>query len=118
MDFENLRAYIEKADIVGKNIFLINKPKKIKADSYIVYNFRETNGGKTIRDYQIDLRIISPNVLSVIDIKEKLINLLDFYNRPCDIEGIRVMKMLDGGGLALNEETGEYNCFLYFSAKI
>ena len=117
-DFESLREYIEQADIVGSNIFLLEKPKQVKAKTYIVYNFRELNGGTAVRQYQVNFRVVSDNVLTCNTTKNALIQLLDLYDRPCNIYGIRSIKMLNGGGLTYSDETKEFNCFLYFAVRV
>lgn len=118
LDFNNLRAFIENADICGNNIFLFDKPIEIKADHYILYSFKELDGGRTTREYQIDIRIVGRDKQKILDMKEKLIYLLDFYYKPCPIKGIRSLKLLNGGGFDFDNRTKEYNVFLYFKAII
>ncbi len=106
--------------LVGDNVFLFERPAQIACDDYIIYTFKELDGGGVIRTYQLDIRCISKNILTVLDMKDKVIALLDVFNRPTNIknaeEAIRSCLLANGGGLAKNDE-GEYNAFLFFVIK-
>lgn len=124
MDMNVIREFII-ADpalqaLVGNNVFLFERPAQIKCDDYIIYTFKELDGGSFIRTYQLDIRVISKNILTVLDIKDKLIKRLDVFNRPTAIynaeEAIRSCLLANGGGIAKNDE-GEYNAFLFFVIK-
>lgn len=115
---DNIVNYISDADIVANNIFLLEKPKEINAIDYICFNFRELDGAKSVRDYQLDLLLVSSDALRILEMKEKLIKLLDIYYMSCPIPKVRSCRMLNGGGLARNEETDEYNCYIYFNFKL
>ena len=108
--------------LVGENIFLFEKPDQIKADNYIIYNFKEINGGQSIRDYQLDFRIVSKDKLKLFPIKDQLIQILDNFNKPTKIKDsntvIRHTRLINGGGIIKNEESREYNLLVYFLVKI
>ena len=122
MDFNVIREYLVSQNIVGENIFLFEKPLQVKADDYIIYNFKELDGGSTIRIYQLDVRVVSKDKLKAIEIKDKVINALDIYYKTCKIKNedttIRNIRLTNGGGMIRNDETGEYNVLTYFIARI
>lgn len=119
---EHLVSDTEINKLVGENIFLFEKPPKAKADTYIIYNFKELNGGQSIRDYQLDVRIISEDKLKLFPIKDRLIEILDNFNKPTKIKDseiiIRHTRLINGGGIIKNEESGEYHLLVYFLVKI
>lgn len=122
MDFNVIREYLIADNtlhsLVSDNVFLFEKPPKITCDNYIIYTFKELNGGSSIRQFQLDIRAVSKDKLKLLEIKDRAIELLDVYNRPTDIknadEGIRTCILTNGGGIAKNDETKEYNAFVYF----
>jgi len=122
MDMNVIREYLVTQNIVSENIFLFEKPEKVTCTDYIIYNFKELDGGSTIRHYQLDIRIVSKDKLQAIEIKDKVINALDVYYKFCKIKdtevAVRSIKLVNGGGLIKNEESGEYNVLIYFSVKI
>lgn len=122
MDMNVIREYLVSQSIVGENIFLYEKPEKAKCTDYIIYNFKELDGGATVRHYQLDIRCVSKDKLKAIEIKDKVVNTLDIYYKNCKIQDIettiRSIKLVNGGGLIKNSETGEYNSLVYFSVKI
>ena len=122
MDMNVIREIIVSRNLVGENVFLYEKPEKVSCQNYIIYNFKEIDGGSSIRTYQIDFRIVSKDMLKAIEIKDGLIEELDCFNRPCNITNeetvIRSIKLLNGGGIIKNEEKGEYNILVFFYVKI
>lgn len=126
MDMNLIREYLISntaiQDFVGNNIFLFEKPSQIDAETYILYSFKEINGGSGIRDYQLDLRIVGKDKLTLFDIKDNLIELLDNFNKPTKIKdttvAIRHSRLINGGGLVKNEESGEYYLIVYFLIRI
>jgi hypothetical protein len=122
MDMNVIREYIVANSIVGENVFLFEKPKEIEVTDYIIYNFKELGGGSTIRSYQLDIRAVSDNSLRAIEIKDNVIQLLDIYYKHCKIQNedttIRSIKLVNGGGLIKNPDTGEYNSIIYFQVKL
>ncbi|WP_316322642.1 hypothetical protein [Clostridium sp.] len=119
---EHLVLDTEINSLVGENIFLFEKPPKSKAETYIIYNFKELNGGSSIRDYQLDIRIVSKDKLKLFPIKDRLIEILDNFNKPTKIKDsetiIRHTHLVNGGGIIKNEESGEYHLLVYFLVKI
>ncbi|MBZ4664466.1 MAG: hypothetical protein JG776_2184 [Caloramator sp.] len=121
-----IRKYlIENTELInllgGQFIWLIEKPKEINADNYIIYKYKELNGGY-IKDYQIEFNIIGKDLNKLLTIRQKLIELLDDTRNEIIIKDndttIRNTKLLNGGGMAKNPETGNYEIILYFLIKI
>ena len=118
MDFECIRAYLASdpvlAEIVGDNLFLFECPEQVKCDDYIVYNPKEMGAiGGGVQSYQLDIRAISKDKLRLMELKYRLVYLLDNAHRATPIEGIRKIRLINGGGIA-KADNGEYNAFLYF----
>lgn len=121
-DFNCIREFLaadkELNALVGDNIFLFERPKEVECDSYITYSFHELHGASAVRQYQLDIRAISKDIRKVLLIKDRVIKLLDCYNRPCNLstadEGVLSCTLVNGGGLAHNDETDEYYAFSYF----
>jgi hypothetical protein len=125
MDMNVIREYIIANDIVGENVFLVEKPNVKEFNNvtdYIIYNFKEIDGGSTIRRYLLDIRAVSNNSLKAIEIKDNVIQLLDVYYKSCTIKNeditIRSIKLVNGGGLIKDNEKNNYNSIIYFEVKI
>jgi len=90
MDMNAIREYIcsneEIKSLIGDNVFLFEKPEQITAKNYILYNFKEISGGQSIRDYQLDIRIVGKDKLKLLQIKDVLITMLDNFNRNTNIK--------------------------------
>lgn len=121
MDFNVIREYIVNADIVEENVFLFEKPPQIECTNYIIYTFKEIAGG-AVKQYQLDIRVVGKDKLIVLSNKQKIIDLLDIYNNFCKIQDdetvIRSIKMINGGGMAFDDESNEYNAVAYFNVII
>lgn len=121
IDFNSLRKYIVQADIVSENVFLFEKPQHIQCNDYIIYNFKELTGG-SIRQYQLDVRIVGRDKLKVLKNKDKIIDILDIYRTACKIQDeemtIRKINLVNGGGLIYDDEHKEYNAICYFKAFV
>ncbi|MEI5909455.1 hypothetical protein WAK64_20715 [Bacillus spongiae] len=96
-------------------IYWIEKPKEKEHDTFIVYRYKELNGG-LIKDYQFTFRLISKNLVTLKKIHEKTVKLLDQY-RKIDIPNIRYCALVNGGGMARNPSTEEFESVLYFLVK-
>ncbi len=109
----------------GQYIWLVEKPvekpKEKNADNYIIYKYKELSGGY-IKDYQLEFNIIGKDLNKLLAIRQKLIELLDDTRNEKIIKDtdttIRSTKLLNGGGMAKNPETGNYEIILYFLIKI
>ncbi len=126
MDMNLIREYIvlddEIFNILGSSVFLFEKPELSQAEKYIIYNFKEISGGNSIRDYQLDLKVVCKDKLSLFPIKDRLIEILDNFNKPTKIKDsnitIRSTRLINGGGIVKNIDSGEYNLLIYFLIKI
>ncbi|MEA4926305.1 MAG: hypothetical protein VB084_13465 [Syntrophomonadaceae bacterium] len=111
-----------KALLDGQNaIYLVEKPKEITNNTYIVYFFKPISGGY-IKDYQLEFRIISQDLNKLITIQSRLINLLDDPRGEKVIKDsettIRSTKLLNGGGSWKNPDTDNYEMVVYFLCQI
>jgi len=129
MDFEKVREYIAKANIVPKAvlktdkrkkydaIFFVDKSDELQADDFIIYTFNELDGGKDLRHFTLTLKICCVDPLNIVSLKENLIKLLNFYDRPCDIENIAKLVFSNEGGIYFDENTKCYVNKLFFDCK-
>ena len=129
MDFEELRVFIANAKILpqaksktNKNkkydaIFLVEKPAQIEADKFIVYRFNEVGGGKVVRQYAVELKVCANDILSLIEIKDNLIKLLDFHDRSCEITQYVKCVLSNEGGIYFDENNNFYVDKLFFEVK-
>lgn len=112
-----LKTLLENQDA----IYLVEKPKEINSDTYIVYFFKPLTGG-FIKDYQIEFRLISKDLSKLIAIQSRLINLLDDTRGKMIIKDnetvIRSTKLLNGGGTVKNENTGNHETVVFFLCQI
>ncbi len=115
-DFQ-LKSLLDNHD----SIYLVEKPKEKKNETYIVYFFKPITGGY-VKDYQFEFRLISKDLNKLIAIQERLINLLDDPRGEKIIKDddttIRSTKLLNGGGQVNNEDTGNYEIVVYFLCQI
>lgn len=102
-------------------IYLVEKPKEMENETYIVYFFKPISGGY-IKDYQIEFRLISKDLSKLFAIQSRLIKLLDDPRDEVIIKddetAIRSRKLLNGGGSWKNPETGNYEMVVYFLCQI
>lgn len=122
---EVLRKYIvndsEMNGLIGNNIFFVDKPEKVKSDNYIIYKYKELNGGY-IKDYSVELNVIGKDLSKLIKVKERLIELIDDPQNTKTIKDnnmtIRTSHLVNGGGITKNPETGNYHVVIFFTVKI
>lgn len=121
-----VRKYLlQDADLLdylgGQYIWLVEKPKEVDANPYIIYKYKELSGG-FIRDYQIEFNIIGTELDKLLSIKYKLIELLDDPRNERTIKDneivVRHSKLLNGGGMIKNPNTGNYEVVVFFLVKI
>lgn len=126
MDMNAIREYIiSDSDInqlVGDNVFLFERPENSECGECIIYTFKELNGGFCIRDYQLDIRIVGKDKLKLLEIKDRIIEILDNFSKPTKISDtdtvIRHTRLINGGGIVKDPESKEYNVILYFLVKV
>jgi len=104
-----------------ESIYLVEKPKEIENETYLVYFFKPISGGY-IKDYQIEFRLISKDLSKLLAIQSRLMKLLDDPRDKTIIKDdettIRSIKLLNGGGFWKNPDTGNHEMVVYFLCKI
>ncbi|TCT16403.1 hypothetical protein EDC18_102422 [Natranaerovirga pectinivora] len=101
-------------------IYHLEKPLKVKADHFIVFNERLLED-KYIKTYQLTFNIESPNVEKVISIEEELIKYLNDVRCEKLIKNedtfIRNIQVLNGGGKIRLPE-GNWRSVIFFLLKL
>ena len=102
-----------------QSIYLIEKPQnhEITSGNAIIIKFHEMGGGNYVRDYYVEIWIMSKDLSDIITIKDTLVDMLDFYKTPCQIEHINKFTMDSESGVSFDEHTGMYVNRVYFNAK-
>lgn len=105
----------------GNNIFFIEKPYQVDIENYIIYKYKPIDGG-LVKRYQIEFNVIGKDLNTLIEIQNRLIQLLDDYRSEFVIEDadsfIRQINLINGGGQLKNPDTGNYEIILYFLGQI
>ena len=122
MDFNALREFLiadpELAEMISENVFLFERPEVLECNDYIVYSPKEqTSPGGNVRAYQLDINVVSRDKLKLLQIKDRIIDLIDNHNCKTVIPGIRKITLINGGGI-VRADNGDYHAFLYFYAII
>ncbi|SFQ22819.1 hypothetical protein [Caldicoprobacter faecalis] len=99
----------------GEHIYLIEKPEQINAENYIIYKYKPLAGG-LIKDYQLEFNLIGKDILKLLQLQNRLITLLDDM-QAINLDNIRYIKLLNGGGMIKNPDTSNYHIILYFLVK-
>lgn len=135
LSFVELKNYIEShiADFGGVTfaatdrnskanhsaVYLVEKPETHDITSNaLIIKWNEYNGGQTIRSFAVEICILSKDIASVIQIKDALVNLLDFYNRPCEIPKYKKFVLSNEGGIYFDENNHFYVDKLFFECKL
>ncbi len=128
MDFDCVREYIVDSGICPKGhyksdvnteydaIFLLQKPEKIEADTFMVYRFHQQSGG-IVQKYRFEIDVCAKEILTGIDLRNKLRDLFDFKFRPCPIDNFVKFEMVDEDGFSYDENTGFNITTLYFDCN-
>lgn len=103
-----------------KAIWLHEKPENITPSDnrFILIKWREINGGQTVRHFAVELWIYSKELRDVITTKDALVNMLDFYNRPCEISRFKKFVLSNEGGIYFDENKSLYVDKLFFDCKL
>ena len=127
MYFDCLMDYIAGLNILPKAhftdgtecdaIFLMTKPQEVTAETYIVIRFNRLDGGSAVKHYAVEIGVYAPDFLTMIDTKDALIEALNFYNRPCELEHIAKFVFSNEGGIYDDEKTDTKIDKLYFDCK-
>lgn len=121
-----IRSYLldnpELCNLLGGDyIFLVEKPSEIECKNYIIYKYKVLSGGY-VKDYQIEFNIVGKNLQELIQIQNKLIEMLDDPRGEKFIKDtdttIRYIRLLNGGGMVKNPNSGNYEIIVFFYVKI
>ena len=102
-----------------QSIYLVEKPQnhEITSGNALIIKFHEMGGGNYVRNYYVEIWISSKNLPDIIQIKDTLVEMLDFYKTPCQIEHINKCRMDSEAGISYDEHTQMYVNRVYFNAN-
>ena len=65
------------------SIYLIEKPQnhEITSGNALIIKFHELGGGNYVRDYYVEIWLLSKDLSDIVKIKDTLVDLLDFYKK-------------------------------------
>lgn len=135
MNFNELRKYIMEhinelgdLDFSAKDrennrnytaVYLVEKPETHDlASNGLIIKFNEISGGQTVRHFMVEIRILSKEIADIVTIKDGLVNMLDFYNRPCSISRYKKFVFSNEGGTLFDEKINCYSNKLFFDCKL
>jgi len=105
----------------GEHIYLVEKPQSKKTDIYIIYNYKPLKTG-VVSEYQVSFNIVGKELGQILQVHKRLLELLDEIREPIEIKDeertIKSNRLINGGGIIKNEDTGTYEMVLYFLSKI
>ncbi|MBQ4515417.1 MAG: hypothetical protein II978_01360 [Clostridia bacterium] len=125
MNFNELRDYIvasgflpeatDKEDSTAKYeaIFLNDKPEELDAEQFLVYTFK-LRGGGIVKRYEVKLLVCSASVAAGIELRNKIVEYLNFDGRPCPIAHFVKFALNDEDGFSFDQNTGYYTNALSF----
>lgn len=101
------------------SIYLIEKPQnhEITSGNALIIKFHELGGGNYVRDYYVEIWILSKDLSDIVNIKDTLVDILDFYKTPCLIDNINKFRMDSESGIAFDDNTQMYVNRVYFNAN-
>ena len=101
-------------------VYLVEKPEAhaLTSGNGLIIKFNEINGGQTIRNFAVEIRILSKEIADIITIKDSLVNMLDFYNRPCLINRYKKFVFSNEGGIYFDSNNHLYVDKLFFDCKL
>ena len=102
-------------------VFTVEKPEHIQTDCYVVLRFKELSGGYVFSD-SLEVTIVGKDLIKLLNIKDKIIELLDDPRNSKIIadssnNAILTTKLVNGGGIAKNSDTNNFNVIHYFEIK-
>lgn len=109
---------VENNDIVC--VFTAEKPKNVTVDNYVIMKMKELSGGYITAD-QVEFDVIGKDISKLLSIKDKIIELLDDPRNTKTIKDnnitILTSELVNGGGIAKNSETNNFNVIIYFKIQ-
>ena len=118
-EFIRENVYDKTVELNGVNIpliFLQEKPVEVKdVDSYIVYSFREIDGGKAVRHFAVSIIVNAKTVNGIYEIRQNIIDQMDWYYKPCPLKnGYKKFVLSNEGGVYKDDISGYYVDKLFF----
>lgn len=119
MVFDAVKEYIANSGIVPKAvfkadtsvqydaIFYLGKPEQIEAEQYLVYSFKQ-NGGSVVKRYTLEILVCAKEAVVSEELKEKVVDLLNFYCRPVKIRRFTKFVLSEAEGINYDPDTGVY----------
>lgn len=100
-------------------IYLVEKPKTHDITSNaVIIKWNEIDGGSPVRSFAVEIRILSKDIANVLQIKDTLVQMLDFYNRPCEITKYKKFRLSNEGGIYFDDIANLYVDKLFFECKL
>lgn len=101
-------------------VFLVEKPEIYgnKTTNYIVIKWNELDGGNVVSHFNVEISIHSRDIFHCIEIKDGLVNLLDYYSRPCDLDGIKKFRFSNESGIYKDKIEDRYVDNLFFDCRL
>lgn len=132
--FNELRKYIiDNLNIAGVNftakddkkrtytsVYLVEKPEThiLTSGNGLIIKWNESRGGQTVRLFTVEIRILSKEIADLIQIKDELVNMLDFYNRPCAITEYKKFVLSNESGIYFDDNNDSYIDKLFFECRL
>lgn len=124
MDISLIRKYLiedtEINNLIGSNIFLLEKPNEINVDDFICLLYKPLNGG-VLKSYQVEVRLFSKDIMKLMKLEKAVIKRLDWTRQQNISNGnstIYNCELLNGGGTIKDSETGVIETLLFFMIKV
>lgn len=101
-------------------VYLVEKPETHETTSgnYLLIKWNQNNGGHTVRSFTVEIWIMTKDLGDNCLIANELVNLLDFYNRPCEISKYKKFVLSNEGGTYYNDNIHLYTDKLFFECKL
>lgn len=102
-----------------QSIYLVEKPQshEITSGNALIIKFHELGGGNYVRDYYVEVWILSKDLSDIVKIKDTLVDILDFYKTPCLIDNINKFRMDSESGITFDDNTQMYVNRIYFDCN-
>ena len=102
-----------------QSIYLVEKPQshEITSGNALIIKFHELGGGNHVRNYYVEIWIMSKDLSDIVNIKDTLVDILDFYKTPCLIDNINKFRMDSESGITFDDNTQMYVNRIYFDCN-
>ena len=101
------------------SIYLIEKPQnhEITSGNALIIKFHELGGGNYVRDYYVEIWLLSKDLSDIVKIKDTLVDLLDFYKKTWLIDNLNKFRMDSESGITFDDNTQMYVNRIYFDCN-